>query len=249
MLHTNHTVQRRRRWALLLAVMVTFHMNTESESLAMDIKGYGTAPTGLVPRYPRDSVCPALTSLYGSNSNVGVVGGRFGDAVIAPADGEILAVWETDRGRGRQWNLLISHTSKDINSSDRALSYLSEFGPFELGDVQNWSTGARVERGQKIGSVRHPEGNKKYAAGVHWEVYEVPVDSRIILNWTKNEHGADTWTNSAARRIDPLYMLSRNQRKSGAGPIDLVPFTPGNDYSDFEGFTYIFECKGPPSNN
>lgn len=215
----------------------------------MDIKGYGTGPTGLIPRYPRDSVCPALTSLYGARSNVGVVGGRFGDAVIAPADGEIIAVWETDRGWGREWNLLISHTSKDVNSSDKASSYLSEFGPFEPKDVHNFRNGARVSRGQEIGRVRHPGGKEDYPAGVRWAVYEIPVASGQDLSWTKNEHGADIWSSNAARLIDPLYMLSRNQRKSSAGPVDLVPYTPGNDYSGFAGFTYVFECKGPPSNN
>jgi len=214
----------------------------------MDIKGYETTPTGLFPRYPRDSVCPALTSLYGSQSNTGVGGGRFGDAVIAPADGEIIAVWETDRGLGHEWNLLIAHTSKDVNSSDRASSYLSEFGPFEPKDVKNFRKGVRVKRGQEIGRVRHPGGEENDPAGVRWAVYEIPVASEKDLSWAKNEHGADIWSSSAARLIDPLYMLSRNQRKSSAGPVDLVPFTPGNDYSGFAGFTYVFECKGPPSN-
>lgn len=221
----------------------------------MDIKGYGAAPTGLFPRYPRDNVCPALTSLYGQMTAVdgskrdkphSVVGGRFGDAVIAPADGEIIAVWETDRGWGTEWSLLISHSSKDVNASDGTLSYLSEFGPLDSSDVRNFSKGARVRRGQKIGRVRHPGGNKKYSAGLHWEVHEVPDAETNNLSWIKNQHGAEVWMNRSARLIDPLYMLSRNQRKSEPGPVDLTPFTMGNDYSGFEGFTYIFQCMGPP---
>lgn len=233
-------------------------MNTASEGLAIDIKGYGADPTGLLPRYPRDSVCPALRSLHGSGVGAmgsgqherqsGVVGGRFGDAVIAPAGGKITALWETDTGWGKEWAVLISHTARDLNASEAGVSYLSEFSHFELWDVQDHRIGSRIRRGQKIGIVRHPGGNKDHPAGVRWQVYEAPVGAARQLRWVGNRYGGEDWVHDAARPIDPLFMLSRNQRKNTAGPVDLVPYTKGNDYSDYIGFTYIFECKGPPAN-
>lgn len=215
----------------------------------MDIKGYGAGPTGLLPRYPRDSVCPALAALHGSvvgteqtERQRGVAGGRVGDAVIAPADGTIVAVWETGGGRGKEWALLMSHAPADVNMSDDRVSHLSQFDRLEGRDLQNLQVGARIERGQEVARVRH-------SAGVRWQVYEIIDAAETDLRWTRNRHGTDAWTHASARPIDPLYMLSRNQRKETAGPVDLVPFTKGNDFSDFAGFTYIFECKGPPAND
>lgn len=224
----------------------------------MDIKGYGSDPTGLQPRYPRDSVCPSLRSLHGSSAGAagalrnerqhGVVGGRFGDAIIAPAAGKIVALWETDTGWGREWAVLMSHSSGDLNTSEAGVSYLSEFNHLEPWDIQDLKIGSRVLRGQKIGVVRYPGGDKDHPAGVWWKVFEAPARAERNLSWVKNRYGGDAWTHDAVRSIDPLFMLSRNQRRSTPGPVDLVPYTKGNDYSGFTGFSYIFECDGPPTN-
>ena len=240
-------------------LFLAFNMTLAPESSAQAIKGYDAIPTGLVPQYPFDSVCPALTSLYGSMTDVdgskrekphtGVDGGRFGDVVIAPADGKIIAVWETNHGWGPEWSVLISHTSRDLNLSENDVLFLSEFDHLERKDVAHLRKDNRIKRGQTLGKVRHPGGNPEFPAETHWEVYEVPLSAENNSSWIKNKHGGDIWVNQSARLIDPLYMLSRNQRKNSRGRVDLTPFTKGNDYSAFRGFTYIFECQGPPSNN
>jgi len=255
---TLQSKKRCRGWARLSAFMMAIQLSTIPEGLAMDIKGYGTDPSGLLPRYPRDAVCPALRSLHGAvageeettknQRQQGVVGGRFGDAIIAPADGKIIALWETDTGRGSEWAVLMSHASRDLRMSEAGISYLSEFSHLEPWDIQELKLGSRIRRGEKFGVVRYPGGNKDHPAGVWWRVFEAPARAERNLSWVRNRHGGDTWTHDAVRSIDPLFMLSRNQRRDTAGPVDLVPFTRGNDYSDFVGFTYIFECKGPPIN-
>ena len=212
--------------------------------------------TGYFPRYPNDSICPTLTSLYGSSANidgtkrakphVGVDGGRLGDAVIAPADGHVIAIWETNSGWGIEWSVLILHAAADLNLPDKKSIYYSEFSHFRKQDLQHLRIDQTVTRGQPIGRVHYPGGDSKYPAEVHWEVYEVPDVASSKIIWIKNELGFDTWQNDEAQPVDPLYMLSLHQGISRAGEVRITPFTTGNDYSEFKGFSYIFECKGPP---
>lgn len=225
--------------------------NTMQNSQQIDPNG-----SGRIVLYPKDAICPVFTSLFGSMTNVdgslrikphkGVDGGSYGDAVLAPAAGRVLAIWETNTGRGIEWSVLLSHDIHDASAGNDAAAYLSQFDHFERNDISHLNVGQRVNRGDRIGQVRHPGGNANSPAKIHWEVYEVPASSKQNLAWTTNSLGHKVWRNSDARLINPLDLLSAHQSKGKQTEIRIVAFASGQNYSKFKGFTHIFRCKGPP---
>lgn len=256
MLQKRSILKAAMKWGVISFFLLMVSAQNAIGENSMSSRNQHVSSTGYFPRYPRDSICPTLTSLHGSSANVdgskrenphvGVTGGRMGDAVIAPADGHVIAIWETNFGWGIEWNVLIQHAAADLNLSDEKSIFYSEFSHFYKKDLQHLRVDQAITRGQPIGRVHFPGGNPKYHAEVHWEVYEVPDIASSKIIWIKNESGFDIWQNNKARPVDPLYMLSLHQGISSAGEVRIVPFTTGNDYSEFKGFSYIFECKGPP---
>lgn len=214
-------------------------------------KGYGITGTGLRPIYPSGYSCSPLTSLYASMLDVdgtrreephsGVDGGRFGDAVLAPADGTVKAAWRANWGWGEEGALIIRHSREDLNLLTGAPFYYSEFDHLRYEDVVRLKEGQRVRRGDRIGTVDHPGGKRKYLPEVHWEVHEVKDDSAI--NWKVGKYGTQVWRNEASEIIDPLYLLSQNAAPGVRNGVTITPFDPSIDYSAFRGFTYILPCR------
>jgi len=161
------------------------------------LKGYDIAGTGLQPSYPKDYVCPPLTSLYASWIDVdgtrrkerhsGVDGGRLGDPVLAPAPGKVRRVWIADWSEGREGAVLLLHTREHLNLTNSPKFYYSEFDHLKYSDVSNLKEGQRIERGERIGQVFRPGGNGIYLPEVHFEVYEVDDDK--ALAWSVNARG------------------------------------------------------------
>lgn len=213
--------------------------------------------TYLIPRYPKDSVCPALTSLFGEsidpNGNTlselqsGIEGGRSGDVIIAPADGVVAGMWQTNLGWGLEWSILIRHTADDLNLSDKSTIYYSEFSHFRKIDIDHLELNMPLKRGQNIGKVASRGGNPNLPPKVHWAVYEVSDTKNSTDKWTKNEFGSDVWQNDKARLINPLFMMSLHHGENNPTDVRIVPFKKDYDYSQFKGFSYFFECKGPPA--
>ena len=214
-------------------------------------KGYGITGTGLRPIYPKGYSCSPLTSLYASMRDVdgtrrdephsGVDGGRFGDAVLAPADGTVKAVWRANWGWGEEGALIIRHSREDLNLLTDPPFYYSEFDHLRYEDVVRLKEGQRVRRGDRIGTVDRPGGKRKYLPEVHWEVHEVQDDSAI--KWKVGKYGTQVWTNKASQIIDPLYLLSQNAAPDARNGVTITPFEPSIDYSAFRGFTYILPCR------
>ena len=219
------------------------------------LKGYDIASTGLRPSYPKDYVCPPLTSLYASWIDVdgsrrkerhsGVDGGRLGDPIVAPAPGTVRRVWMADWGWGREGAVLLRHSREDLHLTDGPLFYYSEFDHLKYSDISNLKEGQRIARGQRLAQVFRPGGKSIYLPEVHFEVYQVGEDK--ALEWRVNARGMEFFTNRTARLIDPLYLLSLEVRPSARLEAPIQPFEPDGDYSEFKGFTYFLECqkRGP----
>jgi murein DD-endopeptidase MepM/ murein hydrolase activator NlpD len=213
------------------------------------LKGYGIKMTGLFPKYSGN--CSPITSLYGSWEDVdgsvrdephsGIDAGQLGDAVLAPGPGTVVAAWRANWGWGWEGALLIRHTRDTLGLSEGPKYYYSEFDHLRFEDIKGFSAADSIKRGQRIGTVDRPGGNRDYLPEVHWEVWEVeePQPSR----WYTNRHKGRYWFNKTARLIDPLYMLSRNTPPAENGSVDIVPFREGDDYSTYRGFTYILACQ------
>jgi murein DD-endopeptidase MepM/ murein hydrolase activator NlpD len=225
-----------------------------SKAAERSFKGYDIAETGLRPSYPKDYDCPPLTSLYASWIDVdgtrrkerhsGVDGGRLGDAVIAPAPGQVRRVWVADWGEGREGAVLLMHTREDLNLTDGPKFYYSEFDHLKYSDVSNLKDGQRIERGDRIGYVFRPGGKSIYLPEVHVEVYE--VDDDRALEWRVNAQGTEFFKNPRSRLIDPLYLLSLEVRPNAHLEAPIQPFEMKRDYRDFKGFTYFLECRKRP---
>jgi murein DD-endopeptidase MepM/ murein hydrolase activator NlpD len=214
-------------------------------------KGYDITKTGLTPRYPSSKSCSPLTSFYASWDDVdgtrrdeahsGVDGGRLGDPILAPAPGRVVAVWRANWGWGEEQAVLIRHTKEDLGIiSSRPVEYLSEFDHLSLAEPINLSSGQSVFRGQRIATVSRPGGNKEYLPEVHWEVWEIPANSELI--WKKNKFDGRYWVVNSARLIDPLYMMSLNDKVRDDLNVDIHPYDSEYDYTNFKGFSYIFPC-------
>lgn len=214
------------------------------------LKGIDIRRTGLFPRYPDGYRCSPLTSLYASWDDVdgtrrderhsGVDGGRLGDAILAPADGVVLAAWQANWGWGQEGSVLIRHTKEDLGLGEGPAFYYSEFDHLRMEEVRRLTEGEKVSRGQRIATVFRPGGKAQYLPEVHWEVWQVDDDSS--LRWSTNRYGGRYWTNKTAHLIDPLYLLSLNGTIGEDGSVDIPVYDPQIDYSQFRGFSYILPC-------
>lgn len=218
-------------------------------------KGYDITKTGLTPRYPSRSSCSPLTSLYASWDDVdgtrrdephsGVDGGRLGEAIVAPAPGVVVAVWQANWGWGEEHALLLKHTNVDLKiGGDKNLIYYSEFDHLSLNESLSLKTGQRVARGQRLATVSRPGGKEEYLPEVHWEVWESVSNFKLV--WDRNKFGGRYWIDWSARLVDPLYMLSLNNPPRADLNVDVHPYSPSDDYSNFRGFTYILPCVELP---
>ncbi len=54
---------------------------------------------------------------------------------------------------------------------------------------------------------------------------------------------------SRTRFVDPLYMLSMNEPPRDDLNVDIHPYDPDRDYSQFTGFTFIFPCPRLTASN
>lgn len=206
--------------------------------------------TGLTPRYPAGRRCSPLTSLYASMIDVngsdrdephsGVDGGRLREAVLAPADGVVIAVWEADWGSGMEGAMLIRHSKSDLGLKDGPEQYYSEFNHMRFAEIRKTAAGQAVKRGERLASVWRPGGKPQYPPEVHWEVWAISDEAATF--WRRNDFGERYWVNKAGRLLDPLYMLSLNKPPGADGIVDIPVFDHRQDYSEFRGFTYILPC-------
>jgi murein DD-endopeptidase MepM/ murein hydrolase activator NlpD len=239
---------------MLVLLCITITMAVADEAFAQidaPLKGLDIKKTGLIPRYPSDTVCPALTSLYASWDDVdgtkrheihsGVDAGRLGDEILAPAPGVVIASWKANWGWGEEGAILIRHRREDLGLTEGPKFYYSEFDHLHYDDVRSTPEGTRVERGAPLAKVFRPGGKSRYLPEVHWEVWQ--VDDDTATKWSLNEFGGRLWTNKTAHLVDPLYMLSLNSPPSEDGSVDLPIFDEDESYGTFRGFTYIFACR------
>jgi hypothetical protein len=230
----------------LLAIgWLALHMDRTAQ------KGYGIKETGLYPIYPSGYSCSPLTSLYASYIDVdgsrreerhsGVDGGGLGDAVLAPADATVKAIWRANWGWGEEGALLLRHSREDLGLRSGPPFYYSEFNHLRYRDVRQLHTGQRVKRGQQIAIVDRPGGKTEYLPEVHWEVYEVTDDDAI--EWKVGKYGTQVWNNDESEILDPLYLLAPNGAPGLGNGVTITPFDASLDYSRFSGFTYILPCR------
>lgn len=240
--------------ACAIPLLVLGCMSSQPESPS---PGYDIAWTGLVPVYPDGYHCSPLTSLYASwidvdgskrdEAHSGVDGGRYGEDVLAPADGTVVAAWQADWGWGPEGSLLILHGPRDANLDGDGPSYYSAFDHLNYDEVARYRKGERVSRGQKLATVSRPGGQSRYLPEVHWEVWELSDTDDRLLVWGVNEEGKPSWTNSAARLVDPLYLLSLQDRPKDLG-VPIRPNDAGEAARRPMGFSYILPCskRGTP---
>jgi len=204
----------------------------------------------LTPVYPPDRVCSPLTSLFSSWDDIdgskrdaphtGVDGGRLGDAILAPAPGEVIAVWRADWGWGPEGALMIRHSKEDLGLTDGPDFYYSEFDHLRYDEIRRIRVGKKVKRGDVLAHVDLPGGDPQYLPEVHWEVWSIGDDDET--DWDVNEHGGKYWTNKTGHLVDPLSMMSLNVPPRSDNKVVITPFDAKRDY---RGFTYILPC--PPS--
>jgi murein DD-endopeptidase MepM/ murein hydrolase activator NlpD len=204
----------------------------------------------LTPDYPLDRDCSPLTSLFSSWDDVdgskrdephtGVDGGRLGEPVLAPAPGEVIAVWHANWGWGPEGALMLRHTKEDLGLTDGPDYYYSEFDHLRYDEIRNVRVGKRVKRGDVLAHVYRPGGDPKYLPEVHWEVWSIEDDD--ATDWDENEHGGKYWTNETGHLLDPLHMMSLNAAARHDHSVAITPFDARRDYHGFRGFTYILPC-------
>ena len=207
-------------------------------------------PRRLTPEYPLDRDCSPLTSLYLSWDDVdgtkrsephsGVDGGRLGDAILAPAPGEVIAVWRADWGWGLEGALMIRHSRKDLGLTSGPDYYYSEFDHLRYDQIRNIRVGKPVKRGERLATVYRPGGNPKYLPEVHWEVWSIGDDD--ATEWEKKDDGTKDWSNDTGHLVNPLYMLSLNASARHDDSVAITPFDLKRNYRSFRGFTYILPC-------
>ena len=213
------------------------------------------SPRKLVPRYPSGRDCPPITSLFSSWDDVdgtkrsrphsGVDLGDFGDLIIAPAPGTIVAVWRADWGWGPEGALMLRHSKADLGLTDGPDFYYSEFDHLHYDEIGGIHIGRRVARGERLAHVDRPGGDSDYLPEVHWEVWSIADDT--ATKWDVNEHGGRYWHNATGHLVDPLHMLSLNAPVHADGSVPIQPFDRKRDYRGFRGFTYILLCPPTPA--
>lgn len=214
-----------------------------------------TAPADerrLTPVYPDDKDCPPVTSLFSSwddldgskrdEPHTGIDAGRLGDAVIAPAAGQVIAVWRADWGWGDEGALLIQHSKEDLNLDSGPEFYYSEFDHLRFNDIRRFAKGRRIKRGERLAPVFRPGGDPRWPPEVHWEVWSIEDPS--VTEWRTNEFGRKYWVNKTGHLIDPLSTLALNAPASGDTNVKIPAFDKTKSYGDFRGFTYILACSG-----
>ena len=210
----------------------------------------GIPQGGLHPVFPKGFTCPPITSYYASWLDVdgtrredvheGIDLGNWGDAILAPADGTVVAVWATDVSYGPEWNLLISHKAAEMGL-DGDMVYFSEFD--HLGaDVSALHAGQTLERGQKIASVQVPGGVRSYIPETHWETYRLPASRVGETYWADNglERGFLTWFNPYAVVVDPLSLMALHQEDRKKA--NIIAYDVARNFDNFVGFTYPLAC-------
>lgn len=203
------------------------------------------------PVYPPNMRCSRISSLFGSmldldgskrdTAHTGIDLGVFGDVVIAPADGMIGKIWPVNHGWGTDWNLLIFHTSRDLNLPDSQFIYYTEFDHLQRQDMPNIKAGDRVQQGEKIGIVRHPGNRHQFRAEIHMEVYKLPLAQHLQTVW-RNDNGFIYWWNPSANLVDPLEMLSKHIAHFTGKGVDIPLFKPATASRRFKGFVYPLRC-------
>lgn len=238
--------------AALLAAPLLLHVGGATAAPTHTASKGTTTLQRLTPHYPLDRDCSPLTSLFASWDDVdgterrrphsGVDGGRLGEPVLAPAPGEIIAVWRANWGWGPEGALLIRHSKEALGLTGGPDYYYSEFDHLRYSEIRTIPVGKRVKRGEPLARVDRPGGDPQYLPEVHWEVWSIDDDE--ATEWAVNAHGARYWINPTGRLVDPLYMMSLNQTARRDHSVAIPPFDATQDYRGFRGFTYILPC--PP---
>lgn len=206
----------------------------------------------LTPDYPLDRDCSPLTSLFSSWDDIdgskrdephtGVDGGRLGDPILAPAPGEVMAVWHANWGWGLEGALMLRHSKEDLGLTEGPDFYYSEFDHLRYDEIRHIREGKKVRRGEVLAHVFRPGGDPKYLPEVHWEVWSIDDDD--ATDWDENDDGTLYWTNATGHLLDPLHMVSLNAASRHDHSVLITPFDARRDYRGFRGFTYILPC--PP---
>lgn len=201
--------------------------------------------------YSRDMNCGQITSGFGSvidldgtrrdQPHTGIDFGNLGDRVIAPADGTVRAIWRVTHDWGTDWNLLLTHTTSQLNFPARQVVYYTEFDHLQIADLSHLKVGNRVTRGSRIGTVRHPGNNPRFRAETHMEVYKIPLGKQNATHWRTN-NGRKYWFNPYAILLDPEYMLTRHEHAHPPGKTKIVLFDKRAEMDKFAGFTYPIQC-------
>lgn len=208
----------------------------------------GIPAGGLHAAFPSNYHCPPITSYFGSMLDVdgsereevhtGVDLGNWGDAIIAPADGHVVSVRQTDEGNGPEWTVLFIHTAAEMGLSGSFVIY-SEF--YHLDDaVSHLQRGQAVRRGDKVAIVRVPGGNQNYLPETHWDTYRVPESRVADTYWYDVGGGVLSWSNDAEVLVNPLALMPTI--KAPDKRSEIVPFDASHNYDGFAGFTYPLVC-------
>jgi len=203
------------------------------------------------PLYPAGMACGKISSPFGDLRDLdgsrrkaphtGIDLGNHGDVVIAPARGTLVAIWAVHHPWGRDWNLLMRHTTQDLNLPTRPVVYYSEFDHLQRKDIPPFEPGQTLAQGTPIGIVRHPANAPRFRAEVHLEVYEIPLQDLSDTTW-HNDHGFRYWWNDAAKLIDPLTMMGHHMTQGQGKGVAPAMFQPGKTRPDFPGFVYPLAC-------
>lgn len=235
--------------ALIAASLLSSPVTAQSPA------GTVESPRKLMPRYPRGRDCPPVTSLFSSWDDIdgtkrstphsGIDLGDFGDLIMAPAAGTVVAVWRANWGWGPEGALMLRHSKAELGITEGPDFYYSEFDHLDYDEIAGVPLGRKVARGERLAHVGRPGGDPEYLPEVHWEVWSIADDTQT--EWFVNKHGGRYWHNATGHLVDPLYMLSLNGPIHHDGSVPITPFDHDRDFQGFRGFTYILPCPRTPS--
>ncbi|WP_082005811.1 M23 family metallopeptidase [Halocynthiibacter namhaensis] len=201
--------------------------------------------------YPDGMTCGKITSFFGDlydldgsmreTPHVGIDFGAFGDTVVSPASGSVVATWRGDHSWGEDWNILIQHLPRDLGHPDTGHIWLSEFDHLQRGDMQDLQPGERLELGDTIGKTRHPGNQPRFRAETHFELWEIRADALDDLTWesetTPSGGRRDYWWIDNAQAINPL-----EQMQMPSGRLQLMPKFPKQQPPP-RGMIYPLDCN------